>query len=475
MSTPSPLPIVAIVGRPNVGKSTLFNRWAGQRRALVADTPGVTRDRVTAQVEVGGRRVLLVDTAGLDPDAEGRIDAAVQAQVQVALEQADAVVLVVDGQAGLLPEEKEIARRLRRTRRPLAVAVNKIDSRAHEVRVAEFHALGLEPLRGVSAEHGSGAWDLLEELVARLPGDAGGSTEPRSREGPEAESALAVALVGRPNTGKSSLLNRLVGYERVVVSDQPGTTRDSVDVRIERDEGAYVFVDTAGLRRPGRRDRLVERASAFLALRALERARVALVMVDADEGLTDQDVRVLAMVRERGRACALVLNKWDLVQARGRDAVARVEHEAERRLTGFADVPILRLSAWTGRGMGRIFPVLRRLGAASGRRVPTAELNRWLAECVALHQPAMAQRGVRRRPVRLLYATQTGTHPPSFVVFCSQPTAVQPSYLRFLEKRLRERFSLEGVPIRLRLRPRRSDPGERGADHPEAEDRPGAG
>jgi GTP-binding protein len=448
-----------------VGKSTLFNRWAGRRRALVADTPGVTRDRVTEEVEVAGRRLLLVDTAGLDPDAEEGVDSAVQEQVQLALAQADAIVLVVDGQAGLLPEEKEIARRLRRTEKPLAVAVNKVDGPVHQPRVAEFHALGLEPLRGVSAEHGPGAFDLLEELVARLPGAA--DAEPAPEPAPGEGAPLSVALVGRPNTGKSSLLNRLAGQERVVVSDQPGTTRDSVDVRIERGDETYVFVDTAGLRRPGRRDRLVERASAFLALRALERADVALVMVDADEGLTDQDVHVLAMVRERGRACALVLNKWDLVQARGRDAVARVESEVDRRLAGFADVPILHLSARTGRGVGRIFPVLRRLGEASARRVPTAELNRWLAECVALHQPAMAQRGVRRRPVRLLYATQTGVRPPSFVVFCSQPTAVQPSYLRFLEKRLRERFALEGVPIRLRLRARRSDPGGRSPHRPE--------
>lgn len=451
-SQPS-LPIIAVVGRPNVGKSTLFNRYAGRRRALVEDTPGITRDRLVEEVEVAGRRVLLVDTAGLDPEAEAGLETAVQAQARAAIEQADAILFVVDGRSGLLPQEEEIARVLRRGARPVAVAVNKIDVPAHEVRVAEFHALGLTPLRGISAEHGRGAWDLLEELVAAL-GPA--APEDAERAEPGAGDAWRVALVGRPNVGKSSLLNRLVGSERVVVSDVPGTTRDAVDIRLERDGEQVVFVDTAGMRRPGRRDRLAERGSALMTLRAVERADVALVVADAAEGFTDQDLRLVGLVRERGCAAALLLNKWDRVGEEEGHA-QRVLAETERRMRGFQDVPVLRVSARTGRGVGRLWPEIRRLGEAALRRIPTAELNRWLREAVARHEPAMAQRGPRRRPMKFFYATQSGVSPPTFVLFCTEPEAVQPAYRRFLENRLREHFDLRGTPVRLRLRRRRSE------------------
>jgi len=445
-----------------VGKSTLFNRLVGRRRALVEDTPGVTRDRLVEEIEALGRRVLVVDTAGLDPEAESGLEAEVQAQARAAVAEADAILFVVDGKAGLLPQEEEIARVLRRSDRPVAVAVNKVDTPRHEGRVAEFHALGLEPLRGISAEHGRGAWDLLEELVARLPAPAAGAEEPASPEGEPVEETgegavpdtLRVALVGRPNVGKSSLLNRLAGEERVVVSDEPGTTRDAVDVRLERDGEGFVFVDTAGLRRPGRRDRTAERGSALMTVRAVERADVALVLVDAAEGFTDQDARLVALVRERGCATALLLNKWDLVAERDRAAIERVLAETTRRMRGFADVPVLKISARTGRGLGRVLPEVRRLGEASLRRISTAELNRWLSDAAHRHEPAMAQRGPRRRPIKFFYATQTAVRPPSFVLFCTEPKAVQESYRRFLENRLRERFDLRGTPVRLRLRRR---------------------
>jgi GTP-binding protein len=356
------LPLVAIVGRPNVGKSSLFNRYAGRRRALVADVPGLTRDRLVEEIEVAGRRILLVDTAGLDPDADSGVEAAVQAQARAAIEQADAVLLVVDGQAGLLPQDAELARSLRRTRKPVAVAVNKVDQPVHASRVAEFHELGFERLRGVSAEHGGGAFELLEELVAALP-PAGEVAE----RGP----GLRVALLGRPNAGKSSLLNRILGAERVVVSEVPGTTRDAIDIRVEQGGSSFVFVDTAGLRRPGRRDRLGERGGALMAIRALEEADVALVLVDASEGPTDQDARILSLVDERGRAAAVVLNKWDLV-ADGR----RVRDELARHIPGLAHFPVIQLSAKTGRGVTRLFPLLRQLGEAWRREIPTAELNR---------------------------------------------------------------------------------------------------
>lgn len=440
------LPLVAIVGRPNVGKSTLFNRFAGRRRALVADVPGLTRDRLVEEIEVAGRRILLVDTAGLDPDAEAGVDVAVQAQARTAIAEADAVLLVVDGQAGLLPQDVELARTLRRARKPIAVAVNKLDHPSHAPRLAEFHALGLEPLRAVSAEHGSGAFDLLEELVARLP------EREEPAPGPEGE-RLRVALLGRPNAGKSSLLNRLLGAERVVVSEVPGTTRDAVDIRVEREGTVFVFVDTAGLRRPGRRDRVGERGGALMAVRALEEAEIALVVVDASDGPTDQDARILSLVAERGRAGAVLLNKWDLVMEEG-GAAKRVRSEVERHLPGLAHFPVVQVSARTGRGVEKLFGLIRRLGEAYRREIPTAELNRWLQDAVARHEPAMGQRGTRKRPIKFFYATQTATAPPTFTLFCTEPEAVQPAYRRYLENRLRERYALDGIPVRLRLRAR---------------------
>jgi GTP-binding protein len=437
------LPIVAIVGRPNVGKSTLFNRFAGSRRALVEDRPGITRDRIVEEVEVDGRPVLLVDTAGLDPDAEQGLPAAVQAQAQAAIDDADAILFVTDGQSGVLPEDESIARTLRRTDKPIALLVNKVDVPGHAARVGEFHALGFQRTRGISAEHGTGAWNALEEVVAALP---------RAESAPaRAPDGIRIAVIGRPNVGKSSLVNRLCGEERVVVSDVPGTTRDAVDVRLERQGEPYTIVDTAGLRRAGKRDREAEAGSALMTVRALERADVALVLVDASEGFTDQDARVASLARERGRAVAVLANKWDLVESE------RADHVADRNAHGLrfmADAPVLRISAKTGAGVGRIFERVRRLHAAAERKIGTAELNRWLQATVRRREPAMGQRGSRRRPLKFFYATQTATRPPTFVLFCTEPEAVQPAYRRFLENQLRESFDLAGTPVRLRLRAR---------------------
>jgi GTPase len=443
MSAAGP-PIVAIIGRPNVGKSTLFNRYAGYRKALVDDTPGVTRDRLAEEVQVGRHRVLIVDTAGLDPEPDSPIDAAVQGQARAALALADAILFVVDGRAGLVPQERELARWLQRSKKPVAVCVNKIDAPQHAPLVAEFYALGLSRVQGVSAEHGSGAWDLLEALVAEIPEPE--APAPRA----DGDEPIRIALVGRPNVGKSSLLNRLVGEDRVVVSDVPGTTRDAIDVTLQVGDERFVFVDTAGIRRPGRRDRLAERGSALMAIRAIERANVALVLMDGDEGFRDQDAHLLGLVRERGCACALLVNKQDLVGERAH----ALGEELERRLRGMPDIPVLHVSARTGKGVGRVLGLARRLAAAATREIPTAELNRWLQDAVQKHEPAMAQRGPRRRPMKFFYATQTATRPPTFLLFCTEPAAVQPAYRRFLENRLRERFDLAGVPVRLRLRKR---------------------
>lgn len=452
---PASLPLVAIVGRPNVGKSTLFNRLAGRRRALVDDHPGLTRDRIVEEVEVGTRRVLLVDTAGLEPltdrDDEGEdLHAAVQAQARAAVAQADGVLFVVDGQAGLLPEDEAIARELRRTSRPLVLAVNKLDSPRHEGALAEFHRLGFAQVFAISAEHGRGAWDAFEVLAEALP--PAPEPPPEAEEGADEE--IRVALVGRPNVGKSSLANRLLGAERMVVSNVAGTTRDAIDLRIERDDGTYVLVDTAGLRRPGRRDRVGEQVSALMAVRAIERAEVALVVTDATQGFTEGDVQLAGMVRQRGCAAAILVNKWDLAED-DEGATRRVREAIHERLRFASDTPVLTVSARTGLRIQRIFPLIRKLARAARLRIPTHELNRWLQEAASAHEPAMAQSGPRKRPLKFFYATQVGQRPPTFVLFCTEPTAVKESYRRYLENRLRERFDFEGAPIRIQLRARR--------------------
>jgi GTP-binding protein len=438
------LPIIAIVGRPNVGKSTLFNRFAGWRRALVEDRPGITRDRIACEVEAADRRVLIVDTAGLDPEAEIGLPAAVQAQAWSAIRDADAILWVADAQSGVLPDDEELARTLRRTAKPVTLVVNKVDIPAHAERVGEFHGLGFDRTRGVSAEHGPGAWDALEELVALLPEPTGDASD----EDP----GIRIAVVGRPNVGKSSLVNRLADEVRVVVSDVPGTTRDAIDVVLERDGQRYTLVDTAGLRRVGRRHEVTERVSALMTVRALERADVALLLLDAEEGFTDQDARVARLTRDRGVPALILANKWDRLRGEGRGDAVR--DGIARGLRFMSDAPVRSISAKTGSGIGPLFDAVRGLQEASNRRVATADLNRWLADATAKHEPAMAQRGSRKRPLKFFYATQTGVHPPTFQLFCTEPAAVQPAYRRFLENRLREAFDLAGTPVRLQLRAR---------------------
>lgn len=447
----SQLPLVAIVGRPNVGKSTLFNRYAGWRRAIVEDVPGLTRDRIAEEVQVEGRSVLLVDTAGLEVAADQGLSSAVQAQAWSAVEEADAILFVADGRAGLLPEDEQLARTLRRSSKPTALAVNKIDLPQHEPLVGDFHALGFEMTVGVSAAHGRGAWDALEELVASL--------EAPSELAEEAFEETRIAVVGRPNVGKSSLINRIAGTERVVVADEPGTTRDSVDIQVESAGARFRLVDTAGLRRPGRRIRFLERASALMSVRALERAHVAFVLVDAAEGFNDQDARVARLARERGRPAAILANKWDRVERGRREGV---REEIRDGLRFMPDAPLLAISAHTGAGLGKLFATAQQLREVAQRRIPTAELNRWLQDAVQRHEPALAQRGMRRRPLKFLYATQTSVSPPTFVLFCTEPRSVASSYRRFLENRLRERFDFAGTPVRLRLRSRRAGTSERG-------------
>jgi GTP-binding protein len=457
MQMPENLPIVAIVGRPNVGKSTLFNRYAGARRVLVEDEPGITRDTIAQAVDVGARRVLLVDTAGLDLDPDDGLPAAVQAQARAALEDADAILFVVDGKSGLASVDEQISRSLHRTSKPVALVVNKIDHAKHAARISDFARLGFAHSYAVSAEHGTGAWDALEELVLRLPpapAEAATAGSEAEEGGEPAEPAVRIAVVGRPNVGKSSLVNRLLGSVRVVVSDVPGTTRDSIDTHLESNGRTYTLVDTAGVRRAGRRTRSAERGSALMTVRSLERADVAVLVLDAGEGPAEQDARVLALVQERGCPVVIAANKWDLVTGRDDGSARAVDAAIAEALRFVPHAPVLHVSARTGAGVRRILPEAERAASAGRRRVATAELNRWLRESVSRHEPAMAQRGSRRRPIKFFYATQASVRPPTFVLFCTEPASVKPSYRRFLENRLRESFDFRGTPVRLRLRAR---------------------
>jgi GTP-binding protein len=326
------------------------------------------------------------------------------------------------------------------------LAVNKIDRPQHQVRIGEFYGLGFEHTRSISAEHATGAWDALEELVEQI-------SETREPE-PVRDEGIRIAIVGPPNVGKSSLLNRLVGEDRVVVSEIPGTTRDAVDTLVVQGDQRFTLIDTAGLRKQGRRTRTAERGSALMTVRALERAQIAFLVIDATEGFRAQDATIASLAHERGCATVILANKWDLVGKGGPDRAKEIREEIQRGLRFLADAPLCQISAKTGAGVGRLLERAQKLQQTAERRIPTAELNRWLQDCVQRHEPAMAQRGHRKRPLKFFYATQTTVRPPTFVLVCTDPNSVQPSYRRFLENRLRESFDFDGIPIRLRLRPR---------------------
>ncbi|HEB89153.1 MAG TPA: ribosome biogenesis GTPase Der, partial [Deltaproteobacteria bacterium] len=395
---------------------------------------------------------------------ESGLESEVQAQAREAVDNADVILFIVDGKQGLAPEDESIARTLRRSGKRLGLLVNKIDQpKHHRDRLNDFYRLGIEPTFAVSAEHGGGAFDALEAILADLPQDEidrtgqGGAWEeeggiaPDPDPRPGEEEAIRIAIVGRPNVGKSSIANRLAGEDRVVVSDVPGTTRDAIDIAISRDGREYVLVDTAGLRKIGRRRGPGEHGGALMTLRALERAEVALLVVDAAEGMTDQDARVASLLREHGCAAVVLANKWDLVSRDDREErLAGIAHG----LRFMADAPIVPVSARTGAGFGALFRRIRQVVASSQLRVPTADLNRWLQDVSEKHPPAMASRGPARRPNKLFYASQVAVRPPVFVVFCSDPKAIQTSYVRFLENQLREAFGFEGTPVRVRLRAR---------------------
>ncbi len=435
------LPLVAVVGRANVGKSTLFNRLLRQGRALVEDFPGVTRDRVAASTEIEGRHVLLVDTGGLDPEAEAGIPAAIRRQVGEILESASVIVFVVDARTGLLPLDSQIAQLLRRAKTQVIVAANKADGPPQDASSAEFHALGFSEVLPVSAEHRRGLVDLEIAIAARLP------------EPPEEEilpdPSPRIAIVGRPNVGKSSILNHLLGTTRNIVAAEPGTTRDATDSRLAVGDREIVLIDTAGVRRLGKRRAHLERGSALMAVRSIERADLAVLVLDASVGVTDQDCKIARLALDRGRGLILALNKWDLVQ--GTPAEREVLRQLERKLGFLPDPVVLRTSAKTGLRLGQLIPRAIELMRELQLEIPTAEVNRTLEEAVKRHAPPM--RG--RRRARFFYATQTSSRPLTLLVFTNDPDLIPKNYRKYIESYFRKSFGVRSAPVRVRFRARR--------------------
>jgi GTP-binding protein len=419
---------VAVVGFPNVGKSTLVNRLTATRTAVVHETPGVTRDRKELLCEWSGTTFRIIDTGGVDRLDEGPFGPKVAAQARQAVEEADLVLFVVDASAGITPGDEEIAEILRRSGREVVVVANKIDDPRHDADALEFHGLGLGEPVPISATHGHGTGDLLDEVVSRLPGTG---------ERPVGEEAVRVAILGRPNVGKSSLLNALVGQERVIVSEVPGTTRDSIDTVLERNGQTFVLVDTAGLRRKRRHRQGIEYFSELRALEAAERADVALVLVDASEGVVEQDLTVADVARKAGCATIVVLSKWDVTDVRLEDVRPRLESRIRQR------PPVIAVSAATGRGLERLLDLILDVFVRYTRRTPTAELNRALQELREARQPP----GRRGRRLNLLYGTQVSVRPPRFRLFVNDRSLVTRDYGFWVENELRRRFGLQGVPV----------------------------
>jgi GTP-binding protein len=435
------LPIVAIIGRPNVGKSTLFNRILGSRTAIVDDVPGVTRDRNYADAVYRGRKFRLVDTGGLEPSAAEGMLALIRRQSELAIAEADILILLMDGRTGLMPPDREVVGQLRGTVKPLFVAVNKIDTPKNDALVADFYQLGTDQLYPVSAEHGIGVAELLDAIYPLLP--------PLEAEQAEGE-IPRVAIVGRPNVGKSTLVNAVLGEDRVVVSDIPGTTRDSVDSLTTYEGRQYLFTDTAGIRRRGKIDRGVEGYSVARSLRAIGRSDVAVILLDAVEGVTEQDTKIAGMALRQGRACLLFVNKWDL---RKGDITARqaTEQDLRRRFPFLTWAPVLFGSALEPASLRGLFPALEEVFLSFSKRVPTGDLNQFLQEILATH-PLPVRKGKPTKITKSAFMTQVATKPPVFALFVGHPQNMTPAYLRYLEHQIRERYGFSGAPIRILTR-----------------------
>lgn len=441
------LPIIAIVGRPNVGKSTLFNRLLGRRRAIVEDRPGVTRDRHYAEAKLDLRRVLLVDTGGIATSEEDPLWSNVRAQSLLAINEADMVLFVVDSQQGVLPDDREIWDFLRKSGRPSLLLVNKVDGPRHETQALEFHQLGADAIHFISAEHGRGMDEVIDAIETQFP-DAPSALPPEG-ERPERSAAdpIKVALVGRPNVGKSSLTNRLIGEERQVVSDLPGTTRDAIDVKATISGRDYVLIDTAGIRRKRSIYEVVEKMGVAKSLKSLDRCDVAVLLLDSLEGVAEQDAKVAGFAHEKGRAVVLAINKWDEGQQKPK-ARADFDDQLDQKLNWLPYAQRVYISAKTGLGVGRLLTAIQEAYASYLLRVPTGELNRAIEQALAAHQPPV----YRGHAVRIHYTVQVDVAPPTFVLYCNFPDGIHFSYERYLHNYLRQTFGFAGTPIKLIFR-----------------------
>lgn len=434
-------PLVAIVGRPNVGKSTLFNRLAGKRLAIVEDTPGVTRDRLYSHSDWNGREFDIVDTGGIEQQADTEMLIFMREQALLAIDMADVIVLVTDFAAGVTASDKDIADMLQKSDKPILLAVNKMDSiGAENPDIYEFYSLGLGDPISISAIHGHGTGDLLDECVRAFP--------PASDENAE-DDAIRVAVIGKPNAGKSSLVNRILGETRVIVSEVAGTTRDAVDSRFENEYGKYVFIDTAGIRRKSKISSKIEKYSVLRAQMAIERADVCIIMIDARDGVTEQDTKVAGLAHEAGKASIITVNKWDLID-KDPKTMDTMRRDILRDLSYMTYAPVLFISALTGQRVERLFELINYVNDQAAMRITTGTLNSLLADATARVQPPTD----KGRRLKVYYMTQVSVRPPTFVCFCNDAELFHFSYVRYLENQIRSVFGLEGTPIRMIVRER---------------------
>ena len=432
-------PIVAIVGRPNVGKSTLFNKLVGQRLAIVEDTPGVTRDRLYGNCEWQDHRFLLIDTGGIEPKADDVLLRHMRGQAQLAIDTADAILFVTDIRSGVTAQDQDIAAMLMRSGKPVFLVVNKVDGVGEPpMELYDFYSLGIGEPYPVSSVHGHGTGDLLDACLQYFP--------PEDDE-EEDEDVIKVAIIGKPNVGKSSLTNRILGTERMIVSNVAGTTRDAIDSYFENEQGKYVFIDTAGMRKKSKVDDVIERYSVLRATMAIDRADVCLIMIDAQEGVTEQDTKVAGLAHEAGKACIIVVNKWDLVEKDGK-TMDKMSDDIRRDLSYMTYAPILFISAATGQRVPRLFEMINYVHNQSCMRISTGMLNNILADAQTRVQPPTD----RGRRLKIYYMTQVGVCPPHFVVFCNERKLFHFSYQRYLENCIRNVFGLEGTPVIMSIR-----------------------
>ena len=434
-----PKPIIAIVGRPNVGKSALFNKLIGQRLSIVEDTPGVTRDRIYGESDWNGRKFTLIDTGGIEPRTDSEILTFMREQAEIAISHADVIVFLTDIKTGLTASDQEVAGMLQRSGKPIVLAVNKMDATGTvNPDFYEFYNLGLGDPVAVSAVHGHGTGDLLDECVKYFPPEG---------EDEEEDDAIQVAIIGKPNVGKSSLTNKILGQQRTIVSDVAGTTRDAIDSVFENETGKYVFIDTAGMRKKSKVDEAIERYSVLRAQMAIERADVCLILIDAQEGVTEQDTKVAGMAHEAGKASIIVVNKWDLIEKDGK-TMDRMREDIRRDLGYMTYAPILFISAMTGQRVERLFELIQYVNNQAATRITTGMLNSVLADAQTRVQPPTD----KGRRLKIYYMTQAGIKPPHFICFCNDARLFHFSYQRYLENQIRSVFGLEGTPIRMTIR-----------------------